>query len=315
MQRRALERELPDFNDDKLTEIKQRHDTTQRNLWVRSRKFSRTRSIVAVLAVIVVILCGTVVAVRLLAPSATHRSQAGGEFRGTASTRALPGKLSAGESAIKGLSPLAAGKSIKCSGALLPSAVLASPGGAETQNTPGSQALRAYLKDNSGGFLTPADQNNWALLSSSKPQQIFGHKIGAVGVDKIVSFVLNGDGNLVLGASTGCTGPVLPNGDTSAPIVSALVTGSKVTLHWANSACGTAAPADKVLVEVEQLVVGNTVHVLLVTKENPLVPAGPQSCGGVSIDSTETIVLNSPLAGGQLFDDYGIPAEKIPLNP
>lgn len=221
---------------------------------------------------------------------------------------------SAAGSAVERVSPLAAGRDITCGGTLLSTSSLALPGGAENENTPASQALHAFIRNNPGGFLTVETSRNWSLMFASPVRAIFGHKVGVVGVDNVVSFTRSNDGAFAIDASTGCSGPIPAAGRTSAPVVYANVSGSTVVLHWLNSACASDAPPDKVLVKVEQIVVTGRVHLLVVVRSNPAVPAGPQSCGGVAVDSTATTTLKSGIDTQRIYDDYGIPASLISIH-
>ena len=226
--------------------------------------------------------------------------------------------------AVKAAAPLSAGRTVACAGVVEPAAILAMSGTASSGSSPTAVALRKFLVDDPWGGMEGVDHTgkntNWLLLESDAGRSVFAQRTGPVGVRSVVVFVKNAQGDLVPDHNDSCLLQLDSPDEHRATISFATTTGNTATIHWLNGACGIDAPAEEVLLRVEQAWTSKGTHLLVVTRSNPAIvrpapTAGAAAqtgwCGGVGIDSIAKLTLGRTPAGGRLYDDAAIPAQLV----
>lgn len=230
--------------------------------------------------------------------------------------------------AVTAVAPLSAGRNVSCEGAVGPAALLAMNGDASSGPSPTATTLRNFLVTDPwhgmDGVDRTAKNTNWLLLEANAQRYVFAQRKGPVGVAAVIVFAKNADGKFVPDHNGSCQLQLNPTSDHKASISSVAISGKTATIHWLNGACGLDAPADEVLVRVEQAWTSTGTHLLVVTRPNPAIAttAAPTRagatqtrwCGGVGIDSTAKLTLTTTPAGGRLYDDAGIPAQLVGAN-
>ena len=213
------------------------------------------------------------------------------------------------------MAPLAAGRFISCYDAQVPVAKLAMPGQAEKGSSPSSRALRAFLAHNPWNSTYPVTSSGWMLIAENTRKYVFGQRTGKVGMGAVVTLVNKG-GSYLPDQLGGC-GTVNPGpGEESAVIEAATVSGRSLKVSWLNGSCGQGALPEQVVVRVETVQTGTSVHLLVVTQPNPALTTRPANtaCAGVGLSSVAATTLSAPLGKRKLFNDAHVPAVAITVG-
>lgn len=213
--------------------------------------------------------------------------------------------------AVQATSPLARGRSVLCGDVAVPMVQFAVPGRAELSSSPSSRVLRGLLAHDPWGNTASTVGSGWTLLAATDKEYVFAQRVGKVGMGHLVTFVNKG-GKFVVEQFSGC-GTVVPGpGEDSAIVNSVKASGNRMTISWDNGSCALNGPQDQVVVRVETAETTTAVHLLVVTKHNPLAPPPGTMCAGVGVSSTATTTLTAPLGTRTILNDAKVPAETVP---